>query len=171
MQTYELLYVLPGTLTEEEVKPIVAKVKEEIEKVGGVDIVQESSGKNRLAYPMKHIRYGFFEIAYFQAEPKKVPALQTKLSLMKELLRVTLNRFEKGHTRGLNLTIGTVTQENVLVSQDLRRESEARAAAAATAQTATVEKPAVENAKPEVKMEDIDKKLDEILDNNNIANI
>jgi ribosomal protein S6 len=79
MHKYELLLILPGTLDEREAEQklndVVTVVKEFSKHVE-----PSTLGKNRLAYPVKQIRYGYFYTIIFEAETKQVTALQAKLS-------------------------------------------------------------------------------------------
>ena len=79
MNHYELLFVLPGTLSENETEPLVNKIKTIIEKNGGQKLTVAELEKRRLAYPMKHIRYGYFGLAYFEAEPEMVKKMEQDL--------------------------------------------------------------------------------------------
>lgn len=176
MQQYELLFILPGTITEDEVNPIVSKVKEEVEKVGGTEIEMELGVKTKLAYPMNHIRYGFFELCYFSALPSAIPALNEKLRLMSQILRVVLRKRTAKSMRGLNLSIGTVTQENVMVGKDHHREAPTMVAASAAEPTAAAPVASSEPVAPtetkaeNIKIDDIDEKLNKLL-NTDIAGV
>lgn len=92
MQNYELLLILPGTLSEDETDPLLQKVSKIIEDAGGINLSIEKIEKRRLAYPIKHIRYGYFNLIYFDAEPEAVVQVGEKLGLVSELLRVLLQK-------------------------------------------------------------------------------
>lgn len=87
MKNYELLAILPGTLSEDEVEPLVKKIQDTIEQNSANDVKIKDMGKNRLAYPVKHIRYGYFQLFTFEAEADSVNTIQAKLKLIPELLR------------------------------------------------------------------------------------
>jgi len=189
MKYYEMLCVLPGTLSEEEVAASVEKVKESIEKHGGKDLKAYDLGKSRLAYPVKHIRYGYFRIFYFQAEPEKVKELDGKLRIVKELLRVIIRMAKPGaekEEKQTNLT----PQSHVVVDRSEREEEKPRRELPVVEKQAskaepeksekaneepTEEKVVKEKSskkvkdeedkeeEPSISIEDIDKKLDEIL--------
>jgi len=94
MQNYELMLILPGTLSEDEVDPLLEKVSKIIEEAGALNLSVVKLEKRRLAYPMKHIRYGYFNLVYFDAEPEMVVDIQNKLRLMPELLRALLQKHD-----------------------------------------------------------------------------
>lgn len=90
MKNYELLCVFPGTLTEDEVKDIVEKTSAMLVESGAQESRTEDMGKHRLAYPMKHIRFGYFRLFLFQSEPEKMAVIREKIRLIPQLLRVSL---------------------------------------------------------------------------------
>jgi small subunit ribosomal protein S6 len=92
MNKYELLLILPGTLDDKEVEKrsqeILALVAEH-----GTDAQIQSMGKNRLAYPVKQIRYGYYFTITFKSDTKLVKALEGKLGLMRDILRAMISHF------------------------------------------------------------------------------
>jgi small subunit ribosomal protein S6 len=87
MKNYELLLILPGTLTEEETKPFIAKVEQTLTENKATNLALEQMGKNRLAYPIKHIRYGYIYLLRFEAENEHVQEIKARLRLIDGLLR------------------------------------------------------------------------------------
>lgn len=188
MQNYELLFILPGTLAEDEVPALVAKVNEALTESGVENIEIKDIGKSRLAYPIKHIRYGYFHLAHFEAEGTNVEAVKAKLGLVPELLRHLITKHEPGSGIGAKINFGSAGSTNNTRGDEPRsREREVANVAAnvrTSAPTPKVKeetKEAVEEKVEEIKekketktsskkdsekfaLEDIDKKLDEILD-------
>ncbi|MEK7644150.1 MAG: 30S ribosomal protein S6 [Patescibacteria group bacterium] len=99
MTHYEMLTVMPGTMAETEVTPLVATVKEAVEKFGGKEVAAYDMGKSRLAYPMNHIRYGYFYLTQFQADKDKINEISKKVRLVNNLLRVVIREFDPGKQR------------------------------------------------------------------------
>ncbi|MBT6819661.1 MAG: 30S ribosomal protein S6 [Candidatus Magasanikbacteria bacterium] len=156
MQNYELLLILPGTLSEDEVDPLVEKVSKVIEDNGGTSLSVEKIEKRRLAYPIKHIRYGYFNLAYFEAEPDTVLAIQNKLLLIPELLRVLVQKHNPTIQKSRTIKFGLPMQnKDDLVTP--RRNSDSRSTTTRTAPKKE-EKPAqeVSEAKP-VEVEKVEK--------------
>jgi len=108
MKHYELLAILPGTLTEAEVTPMVDSLKETIEKFGGAEITAHDMGKSRLAYPMAHIRYGYFFLLHFTADVAKINEIKNRLDLVSGVLRIVIRTYDPDKkpvdTSKLNLT-------------------------------------------------------------------
>lgn len=167
MKTYELLCVLPGTLAESEVEPVSTAIQTSIAERGGTVELFTDLGKTRLSYPMKHIRYGYFRLCRFSAEPKDVVEIDRRLRMMKDVLRVFLTTLNPKNA-GMN---------TIQFMPTLHSERGEAAAGSPEAALASVSLP--EDMKPQpvssvhtekgedkrVKLEDIDKKLDEILEN------
>ena len=189
MNHYELLFVLPGTLSENETEPLVNKIKTIIEKNGGQKLTVAELEKRRLAYPMKHIRYGYFGLAYFEAEPEMVKKMEAGFVLDRDFLRTFVKKINpKTHTlREINFgqipTVGTESQPSASI-----RKSQEEEFATINKKTEIEETPQVEEVREEIfddeelskekksvkkstvkkeekiNLDDIDKKLDEILD-------
>lgn len=161
MKKYELLLVLPGTLDEQEAQnrsnEILSFVKENSEEA---EI--STMGKMRLAYPIKQIRYGYFYTIVFKAEVTGLKALQTKLGLMRDLLRAMFTDFNVPYNPAQKATYGAPVADFALAEEPTKPDHA----------PAKLEKPmAVEKPVEKVDMEAIDKKLDEILSGNIIAGV
>jgi len=128
MNHYELLFVLPGTLSENETEPLVNKIKTIIEKNGGQKLTVAELEKRRLAYPMKHIRYGYFGLAYFEAEPEMVKKMEAGFVLDRDFLRTFVKKINpKTHTlREINFgqipTVGTESQPSASIRKSQEEE-------------------------------------------------
>jgi len=110
MQNYELLLILPGTLSEDEVDPLVENISKVIEDNDGTNLSVEKIEKRRLAYPIKHIRYGYFNLVYFEAEPEAVVTIQKKLLLNPELLRVLVQKYDPSTQKNRTIKFGLPMQ-------------------------------------------------------------
>ena len=84
---YELLYLISNKFSEDEVKPIVAKVNSLITDNRGKITLSEDLGKKRLAYPIKGFRYGYYNLAEFDLVGERVIKVDRGLRLMNEILR------------------------------------------------------------------------------------
>ncbi|MBP9837068.1 MAG: 30S ribosomal protein S6 [Candidatus Pacebacteria bacterium] len=167
MTNYEMLVVLPGTMTEAEANPVIQTIKETVEKQGAKQLVVNDMGKSRLAYPMKHIRYGYYYILQFAAETQSIQEIQNRIRLISNILRMTLKTYDPA-TQTVDKTKLTITPLAAVVVQDDSREpsrDSRREApkAAVVAPTPVVTEVADTKAKA-VSMEEIEQKLDQILD-------
>ncbi|OGH68854.1 MAG: 30S ribosomal protein S6 [Candidatus Magasanikbacteria bacterium RIFCSPHIGHO2_01_FULL_47_8] len=106
MKKYELLLALPGTLDDKE----VAARSEEILKLVkeyGEETDMTTMGKNRLAYPIRQIRYGYFYTIVFTATTEKLKILQDKLALMRDVLRAMITHFSTQLTASQKIAYST----------------------------------------------------------------
>lgn len=162
-----MLAVLPGTLTETEVAPLVASLKELVAKFGGAEIEAHDMGKSRLAYPLNHIRYGYFSLIRFQAPAEKLNEMKHRIDLSGLTLRTVITAYDKTtatEPSKLNLTpIANVVggPDGETPTREPRRE-------AVAAPTAVGRKPAVDEAavttETPATVTDIEDKLDQILE-------
>jgi len=171
---------LPGTLAENEISPVVKKVEEVIEKGGGKELSVKDLGKSRIAYPVKHIRYGYFQLCNFEAETKDIGAIRNNLGLMNELLRMVVRIAGKEESipdkisaisdvtvrdavkERENEPVRAVREEQPKPSEDVEASHQIDAKKPAKAKSREKTETKAEN----IKMEDIDKKLDELLESN-----
>lgn len=183
MQYYELLFILPGTLSEDEVKPVVKDVQEIVKANGGQNYSCDDMGKSRLAYPMKHIRYGYFQLAHFEAESKQVVVIGKKLRLVTQVLRVLIQKYDpKKPVKKISFEMALPIEQpmSVVAGEVKTRPSGEAAMATAVITKAENIEPKEENFRPvqvekkpgsrgrkkseKVSLDEIDKKLDEILE-------
>lgn len=161
MKKYELLLILPGTLDENEAAKrmgeILSLVKEHAQDVETHDL-----GKNRLAYPINQIRYGYFYTLVFNADVEGLKVLQKKLSLLRDLLRAIISIFNTSLTANQKIAYTTDTLGITTMAPNAGEEPEAK----------FVKAPVKAEPKDEkVNLEDIDKKLDQILDGDIIPGV
>ena len=120
---YELLLILPGTLDEKEAENRSQEILNLI-KENSQDTEINSIGKNRLAYPIKQIRYGYFYTIVFNAKVDQVKAIQGKLELMRDVLRAMVTHFNTQLTASQkiayttdNTGITTMVEKNEVVEK------------------------------------------------------
>lgn len=164
-KTYELLYIVSTKYTDDEVENIRKTVKALIEKLGGKIVREESLAKIRLSYIIKKQRHGTYVLAYFTAPPAAMAELDRQLGLTDEILRHTVLALAKSadlkKTFDLTAYIAPLSEEAQAArgdSRDSRPRSAAPAAAPMVPGTAPVK------AEPAMSIEELDKKLDQILE-------
>lgn len=164
MTQYEMLVVLPGTLSETEAEPVIQTIKETSERYGATELKLHAMGKSRLAYPMKHIRYGYFYIVQFAADSAAAKEIQSRVRLLSNILRLVFRTEKDGIPSDLSkLTLTPLSavvnvDENGVPVRDAKRE----APRVVVAPVAEVVAPKA-SAKA-VSMEEIEEKLDQMLD-------
>ena len=151
MKHYEILYIIPHSFTDEEAPVVGEKVKEMIIAEGGQITLEDTLGKKKLAYPIKNIHHGYYILYEFDLEPEKLKTIKDKLTLTAEVLRFMI-----------------VTKKKK-TSKDLLKEKEIAEKIEAKKEKTEKEEAEKEKAtKPKVDLKDLDKKLDELLDTEEI---
>lgn len=166
MKKYELLLILPGTLDENQAAEKSKGVLEIVKEVGE-DAELNVMGKNRLAYPVMQIRYGYFYTVVFTAEPARMAELQKKLSLSRDLLRATIFNFDSKWSTSQKISY--TTNEMGVTTMKQSEEKMERPLERVEEQPQVKVAPVVADTKIDLK--EINKKLDEILESNIIPSI
>ena len=165
MKKYELLLVLPGTLDDKESEAKATEVLNVV-KEHSTEAELVTIGKNRLAYPIKQIRYGYFYTIIFTTDTPSLKTLQTKLGLMRDVLRAVITLFKVKYapstTPAYNYGREDSSNEDRPVVYQKKEEVSVVEAAEDAVSAPTPKKPALD-------LKDIDKKLDEILDEKNLV--
>jgi small subunit ribosomal protein S6 len=165
MQKYELLYIVPTQFADTEIDGLREKFGKTIEQTGAKVTRNESLGKIKLAYPVKKQRHGTYVLVHFEAEPTVIAGLDRTLRLSDEVLRhiiVDLAPGSEKKTYQIASYVAPLSEE----ARDMRRGPSADGAPAPRKVAPAIEDTAVTPKKdePVMSMEELDKKLDEILD-------
>ena len=152
LQHYELTLLIPGAIAEDQHQTILNEVKSLLEKNNAQITATEELGRRKLAYAIKQLRNGFYFIFEFNLMAKDLKVVEKDLKLNNNILRfMAVKKHEK--------TEEEITKEEKIkaskVKEQLKQQKEAVAAK---------EQPKEKAAKPKVSLEDLDKKLDELLD-------
>jgi len=146
MKAYELTYIISSQITSDEAENVKKGTETFIQSKGGVILKSEKSVPQSLAYPIKKQSSGYFAILEFQAPENTLKEIRAKIQKDTNILRsfiVIKHPPKKMKERRMKRPIAA--------DHKIKSKSE----------TSEVFK---EKAKKEdVKPEDIDKKLEEIL--------
>lgn len=164
MAKYELLYIVPGKYTEEELPPITESVKKILEKNQATIIKEENQGKKKLAYSIGENHYGYYVFMVFEVEGPALASIDKELRLMPEVLRHQIvNYLDPAKTTGkaprpkpeeTKTTFQAPTEEKTII-QSIKEKKES--------QEQTDEAKKKETAKPKIDLDKLDEKLDELL--------
>jgi small subunit ribosomal protein S6 len=162
MNKYELLYIVGTHYTDAEVAEIQAKVAGMLEKVGAKILRNEMVGKIRLAYIIKKARHGSYILVHFDAEPSVIGPFNRQMELTEEILRHTLLlRAPGAETKKFEIFayVPPLSDEGKRIESKpaLVREKSVRSESAE-------EVLPVDRAEANMSIEELDKKLDEILE-------
>lgn len=86
-QYYEFLGIIPGTLAENEVSAVIKKITDFFIAQKGEVTYQDNFGRKKMAYPIKHLRHGYYFLLELNLEPEKLKNIEEKLKIDENLLR------------------------------------------------------------------------------------
>ncbi|OGZ34726.1 MAG: 30S ribosomal protein S6 [Candidatus Portnoybacteria bacterium RBG_19FT_COMBO_36_7] len=139
---YELTYIIISNFPDQEVIAQTDKVRSFINDLGG-EIKNEKLGeKRRLAYPIKKQGYGFYVTVEFNIDPEKVIELDKKIRLQSNILRHLLINKDEIKETPRRISIPRPPKEKIGIGA----------------------RPESETPEEKVKIEELDKKLEEILE-------
>jgi small subunit ribosomal protein S6 len=84
---YEGLFIFPETLDEEGLDQAIARVKEELEKLGGSIEGVTRLGKKTFARPLKKQKAGLYVVSTFKLDGSKMDAFKARLKLTTNVFR------------------------------------------------------------------------------------
>ncbi len=147
-QYYELLLLAPGNLAENETAPVWQKVKDLLSSFGANITYEESMGRKKLAYPIKHLRHGYYFLIEFEMDKDKVEEFDRKLKLNEEIMRFIIVK----------------TKPKSREEREKEKIRRAKAEARAAGKTEAPEDKKDDKQKGKLSLDELDKKLDEILE-------
>ncbi len=166
---YELLYIIPATLTDDDVGGVENAVKALLEKHGATIDSTSRLGKFRFAYAIKNVRHGHYVLVRFSAEGSAIAAIEEALRIAPDLLRhITLRADEAGGEKFEMIQFVEVNLDNKDTSADrrrgdLRRDEKPKASeeikSAVAVLEGTKEQPAPKDAGAELSAEELEKKI------------
>lgn len=174
MKMYELLYLIPTVYTDAEVDAIRLKIAQLIEKFNGVVKRNESLAKIKLAYPIKRARHGTYVYLIFEAETSAISQLDKTLRLTEEVLRHQLllakpNALERKFE--LTAYVAPLSEEGRRQDASEQPISEAPRRVRTTVKPVIATPITVVPAVEPMSMEELDRKLDEILEDDTTLNV
>ena len=141
MKRYELTFLILPDLSEEEAKAFQQKINSQIQEEGGVLDEGNILLKRRLAYPIKKNTQAYMAVTTFQLNPDKLANFETRLKTENQILRYL-----------------------ILVVRKTRRMAPRRVRPFTLKSRVTVTEKVLTPEEKKVELKEIDKKLDEILD-------
>jgi ribosomal protein S6 len=91
MKYYELSYIIPANLAEEELKILKEGIISFIQGQNGLLIEDNNFGKKRTAYMKGKEKPGLLFTLSFEMKPEQLSAFETKLKLEKQILRYAIS--------------------------------------------------------------------------------
>jgi small subunit ribosomal protein S6 len=161
---YEILYILPISLTPEETAPFVEKVAAFIKDNGGEITKDDNLGKQKFAYPIKALTHGYYFLYEFDLPKAHLSKLNRSIQLMPEVVRYLI--VKKRVKTEQDIADEKATEERLAKRKE--KEIEKLKAEKESPAKASEDKDKKPSGKEKMSLEDLDKKLDEILDTDEI---
>ena len=87
MKTYEMLYILDATVSDEGKEAFVKKFEDIVVSSNGKVVSTDKWGVKKLAYPIKYKHDGYYVLMTFEADSTAVNELDRVAGLSAEVLR------------------------------------------------------------------------------------
>lgn len=157
---YELLAIVGAEHSPESAQSILTSIQDTVTKAGGEVLNTSVIGKRKLAYPIQKQRFGTYIALDFNLDGKDLLGVERSLALQNDIIRfLTLKTKLK---TAKELEEEARIQEKIQARKS-REEAAARQEREAEQRAADAEAPKRKDETP-LSLEDIDKKIDEILD-------
>ena len=140
MKRYELTFLISPDIPEEEAKAFQQKINSQIQEEGGVLDEGNILLKRRLAYTIKKNTQAYMAVTTFQLNPDKLANFETKLKAENQIIRYL-----------------------ILVVRKARRMAPRRVRPFTLKSKVTVTEKVLTPEEKKAELKEIDKKLDEIL--------
>jgi len=151
LKHYEFTFIIPGNLPENEHPEILNKIKSLFEQNQAQNIVVTSEiGRRKFAYPINKLRHGFYFVWEFNCTTGDLLEIEKELKIHKYILRYLVIK------KKIKTAADIAREEKIKTSrvkEQLAKEKEA----------AEAEEKKEKPLKTKVSLDDLDKKLDELL--------
>ncbi len=87
MNCYETLFVVKPTLTEEEIKAQIARMKEVLAKVDAELLAEDDMGMRKLAYPVQKNERGYYTVFYYKANGDAIAEIERNLRINEDIIK------------------------------------------------------------------------------------
>ena len=111
---YEILYIIPAKYSETEFEEVNKKVPAIIEEAGAKIERTDNWGKRKLAYQIKHFRYGYYTLIIFSAPSEALEKITQKLNLNQDVVRFQIVKEIK---QGARKSV-TIDGDDFMVNKD-----------------------------------------------------
>lgn len=159
---YELLYIIPATLAENEVGAVETKITNLITKWGATVELTKRLGKMRFAYVMEKQRYGYYVASVFTAETSSLAKIEENLRISSDILRHLILRTEKS-VEEQKFDLIQFNEVNVEEERTRRREKASESAEDKDKADKPAEGESSDEKKTDANSEDLEKKIDNAL--------
>ncbi len=157
------MYLFSPQIPEKEAQEEIVKANDVIKELGGKIEKEEYWGLKDLAYEIKKYKQGYYHINWFTLNKEEVDSLKKKLKSIPPLLRFLITTFVEGQEIIIpqEKTEGSLEQVSATLQPQIGTK---KAISRPPKETPSQKKKSSKTSKkPKAEMEDLDKKLEEIL--------
>lgn len=94
LNTYDIMFIFPATLTDEQYDKLFETAQAEITRVGGTVARTERMGRRPYARPIAKRVEGLYGRAWAKIDPTQIDALTARYNLNEEIVRVQIRRLQ-----------------------------------------------------------------------------
>lgn len=91
---YEITFILPPALSEDDLNAAQTTIQNWITQPGGEVLKNNHWGRRRLAYPIQTYKEGYYILLEFQTQPNQIKELDRRLRLESSVLRFLIVRID-----------------------------------------------------------------------------
>jgi small subunit ribosomal protein S6 len=92
---YELGFIIPSSVTENDTQSVITMVKGWIEENDGTITNVDYWGRRRLAYPILDFREGYYVFVQMEYPPQRIGELERSLKLNDQVIRHLIVRLDE----------------------------------------------------------------------------
>ena len=176
---HELLYIIPSNLSSEEIEQTIKSVGSLLLDSFSAEIIFHKIWfKRKLSYPIKGKSHGHFVLCYFRTNPQKIEEINKELSIKPNILRHLIIKTNLKNVKGINYALKGLSKEVYIKKEqpvqtykgnkpETRQQAVKKSSISGEVKT-PITKPAEAvketTAKAKIDLNDLDQKLDNILD-------
>jgi small subunit ribosomal protein S6 len=87
MNSYETLFIIKPTLTEEETAKQISAVQNSVTELGGEVVATNDMGLRKLAYEIDKNPRGYYVVVYHKSNPSSIAEIERRLRYNEEVLK------------------------------------------------------------------------------------
>jgi len=95
MRSYELMFIVVPTVTDEELEKLVAQMEGAVTTAGGEVLSADRLGKRKLAYPIARFEEGFYVLLNIRGTGELIKELERRLKVTDSVIRFVTVRVDK----------------------------------------------------------------------------
>lgn len=164
MKKYEIMAIIANHLDEKSAKKAADEsLKKRITEFGGKTTFEDFWGAKGFAYKIEGEKWGYYAVYQFEINSSELTKLERELNIDKNIVRFLVTKIEKNMPKPVKYTDMKTDSAKKVVIEEKKEVVEEKLAKKETA-------PKKENKKEEkVNKDEVDKKLDAILDDASIG--